>query len=151
MTRAVAVDFHPAFSALSEKLRGFRSEIDFYVDRQGFDISMMKSGREGALQFVILLSPRDTGAQANDVRVVFAAVGDDQVSVAVRGPAGGTNLGTYMLADLVGPSLRDLVLSAIAEAIDPVGSITASRARLLLWLQEYTLFDRLGRPFAVWR
>jgi len=129
MTEAAVVELHPAFRALCAQVREFRRVIDFSVDHLGFDVSMLESGRTGALQFVVLLSPRDGGAQANDVRIVFAAVGDDKASIAVRGPRGGTNLGTYRLAHLVGLVLRNVVNSATLEAAKRVRALAATRTR----------------------
>ena len=129
MTEAVVVDLHPAFSAMTAQVREFRRAIAYHVGHLGFDVAMLESGRTGALQFVVLFSPRDADAQANDVRIVFAAVGDDQASIAVRGPAGGKNLGTYRLAHITGPPLRDVVDAATSEAAKRVRALAATRTR----------------------
>lgn len=129
MSEAVVVDLHPAFRALSAKVREFRRVIDFSVDHLGFDVAMLESGRTGALQFVVLFSPRDAHAQANDVRIVFAAVGDDKTSIAVRGPHGGKKLGTYRLSDMTGSSLRELVTAATLEAAKRVQALAGARSR----------------------
>jgi hypothetical protein len=125
----VVVDLHPAFRAMTAQVRGFRRVIAFHVDHLDFDVAMLESGRMGALQFVVLFSPRDADAQANDVRIVFAAVGPDKASIAVRGPQGGTNLGTYRLAHLVGLALRNVVNAATLEAAKRVQALAGTRAR----------------------
>jgi hypothetical protein len=142
MTEAAAVDFHPAFRAMTARIREFRRVIGFHVGHLGFDVAMLESGRTGALQFVVLFSPRDADAQANDVRIVFAAVGDDQASIAVRGPAGGKNLGTYRLVHMKGPPLRDVVNAATSEAAKRVRALATTRTRR--W-QEWPADRRLPR------
>ncbi len=79
MARDVVIELHPAFRALTAQLREFRRVIAFSVGHFDYDVAMLESGRAGALQFVVLFSARETAAQANDVRIVFSAVGDDQV------------------------------------------------------------------------
>ncbi len=124
MSDAAIVDLRPAFRALCAKLREFRAMMSFSVDHLGFEVAMMESSREGALQFVVLFS--DAGG--NEVRMIWSAVGDDEVALAVRGGRGGRNLGAYQLSALVGTGLRDLVDGAIADAIGRVETFAARRA-----------------------
>jgi hypothetical protein len=135
MTRAIVVEPNPAFRALTAALRDYHRMIAACVDHLGFDISLMESGRKGALQFVILFSPR-AGAQADDVRIVFAATGEDQVAIAVRGPGGGRTLGSYRLGHLAGASLRGVIDTAITEATDRVRTLAATRARSQDWQEQ---------------
>ncbi|MEJ0071920.1 MAG: hypothetical protein WDO24_27955 [Pseudomonadota bacterium] len=133
MTHSVVVELHPAFRALTAQLRAFRPVIAFSVGHFDYDIAMLESGRTGALQFVILFSPRDAAAQTNDVRIVFAAVGDDQVSIAVRGPRGGKTIGTYRLAQLATGALQGVLHAATQEATERVRALAATKARAPLW------------------
>ena len=128
MTETV-VELHPAFRKLCVQVREYRRVIAFSVDRFDYDISMVESGRMGALHFVVLFTPRDGDAQANEVRIVFAAVGDDKASIKVRGPGGRTNVGRFELRDLSSHSLRILVNAATMEAAKRVRALATTRAR----------------------
>ena len=128
MTEAVVVELHPAFRALWARVREFRRVMAFSVDHLGYDVAMLESGRMGALHFVVLFTPRDGDAQGNEVRIVFAAVGDDKASIAVRGPGGRTNIGTFGIRDLR-YLLRSVVNSATLEAAKRVRTLAATRAR----------------------
>src|SRR5579862_1514592 len=98
MSAAAIVELRPAFRALCATLRQFRPMIAFSVGHLGFELSMMESSRDGALQFVVLFSD----AAGNEVRMIWSAVGDHEVALAVRGGRGGRSLGAYRLPELVG-------------------------------------------------
>jgi hypothetical protein len=127
------VELRPAFRSLCAKLRDFRSMMSFSVGHLGFDVAMLEANRAGALQFVVLFSPRDRAAQGSDVRVVFASVGDDEVAITVRGGGGGggTVLGARKLSKLVGSALRDLLDTALADAVARVEVLAIKRDRSL--------------------
>ena len=125
MPEAVVVELKPAFRALCAKLREFWSMMSFAVGHLGFDVSMVESSRDGALQFVVLFAD----ATGNDVRMIWTAVGGSEVSLVVRDGRGGKRLGTYRLSDLVGSALRDLIDGAIADAIARVEAFAANRGR----------------------
>lgn len=129
------VELRPAFRALVSKVRDFQTLISFHVDHLGADVSMLEGGREGALQFVFLLSLRPPGAPGGDVRIVFDSIGEEEVSIVVRAPQGGTRLGTYVRSTLVGSELRDVLDEAIADAVARVVAISARRGRSEAWQQ----------------
>jgi hypothetical protein len=130
------VDLKPAFRSLCVKLREFRPMMSFSVGHLGFDVVMLESGRTGALQFVVLFSPHDRAVQGSDVRVVFSSVRDDEVAIAIRGGGGGTSLGAYKLSGLMGSALRDLIDSAVADAVARVEVLGVNRDRSQDWQQQ---------------
>lgn len=124
MTEAPVVELKPAFRGLCAKLRDARPLMASSVGHLGFEVSMMEATRAGVLQFVVLFAD----AAGNEVRMIWTAVGDDEVGLTIRGSHGARVLGAYRLVALDGTRLRDLLDGAVADAIARVEAFAVRRA-----------------------